>query len=122
MRSEERRVGKECRYRWSAYHLKKKRSKQMQNKPSCKAHRPGPGLSLPGCREGGQAFVFFEADDGIRQGRVTGVQTCARRFSFARLRKRRGGVVRRRAIADCGKRGGDSAWVVSQSSGRRGVN
>src|SRR5690349_24847108 len=30
-RSEERRVGKECRSRWSPYHLKKKRGKQQSD-------------------------------------------------------------------------------------------
>src|SRR5215510_16215426 len=30
-RSEERRVGKECRARWSAYHLKKKKKVQIKN-------------------------------------------------------------------------------------------
>src|SRR5438046_8922755 len=31
-RSEERRVGKECRSRWAAYHEKKKRKKKQENK------------------------------------------------------------------------------------------
>src|SRR6266852_1432043 len=51
-RSEERRVGKECRSRWSPYLLKKK-------------------------EEFLELAFFFQADDGIRDATVTGVQTCA---------------------------------------------
>src|SRR5437868_6145276 len=56
-RSEERRVGKECRSRWSRYHPKKK------------------NMKIDGER---WLFVFFfQAEDGIRDRNVTGVQTCA---------------------------------------------
>src|SRR3712207_9333244 len=36
-RSEERRVGKECRSRWSPYHLKKKKILKLYQCPSCYA-------------------------------------------------------------------------------------
>src|SRR6266478_7059314 len=34
-RSEERRVGKECRYRWSPYHSQKKKRKKMPSRSEC---------------------------------------------------------------------------------------
>src|SRR6266511_2499812 len=75
-RSEDRRVGKECRSRWSQYHYKKKEG----------------GLTLrwlPGADNSGtydyvtvfsgstDTVFFFQAEDGIRVFHVTGVQTCA---------------------------------------------
>src|SRR5690348_9349534 len=35
---------------------------------------PGPSIRYTGCAS---LFFFFQAEDGIRDGRVTGVQTCA---------------------------------------------
>ena len=37
-RSEERRVGKECRTRWSPYQLKNKHNKRRKGKRNCKEH------------------------------------------------------------------------------------
>src|SRR5207253_8566177 len=37
-------------------------------------------------------FFFFQAEDGIRDGHVTGVQTCALPISVFRPRARNGGV------------------------------
>src|SRR5689334_441869 len=35
------------------------------------------GERAPGSASGSSRFVFFQAEDGIRVGTVTGVQTCA---------------------------------------------
>src|SRR5467141_4615722 len=40
-RSEERRVGKECRSRWSPYHSKKKKKKEMENHRRDERERSG---------------------------------------------------------------------------------
>src|SRR6266511_1295491 len=88
-RSEERRVGKECRSRWSPYHQKKKSKKAV---PFAKrfvvnlrldvyrAHvpylRPHPFYLRPKLLLVDVLF-FFQAEDGIRNFHVTGVQTCA---------------------------------------------
>src|SRR6266487_4300297 len=81
-RSEERRVGKECRSRWSPWHEKKKAERRVweivRNRRllGFKFRRQQRdrwlhiGLLLSG-------IFFFQAEDGIRDGRVTGVQTCA---------------------------------------------
>src|SRR5215208_6071952 len=72
VRSEERRVGKECRSRWSPYHSKKKpaaRSLQKCRKFNAQTQRRKDAKKR-------NAF-FFQAEDGIRDGHVTGVQTCA---------------------------------------------
>src|SRR6478736_367490 len=88
-RSEERRVGKECRSRWSPYHSKKKaepptcargwtaRTKCLAAATRCRAScRPVPcQCRTPGRRA--PIFFFFQAEDGIRDLTVTGVQTCA---------------------------------------------
>src|SRR4051794_41339164 len=42
-------------------------------------------------------FFFFQAEDGIRDGRVTGVQTCALPISFRRWGGRRSPWLGRRA-------------------------
>src|SRR5215211_5634543 len=62
-RSEERRVGKECRSRWSPYHYKKNNKRIFQ-------------------------CFFFQAEDGIRDHCVTGVQTCALPISSVAARAR----------------------------------
>src|SRR3989337_533099 len=61
-RSEERRVGKECRSRWSPYHYKQK----------IKTH--------DGVRCVWLVSLHIEEEDGIRDASVTGVQTCALLF------------------------------------------
>src|ERR1039457_7193658 len=93
-RSEERRVGKECRSRWSPYHYKKKNSlitlgaegEAVPRAPVQLAAAFGGVLqhvapeadvlpnrySLYVC-----VLFFFQAEDGIRDYKVTGVQTCA---------------------------------------------
>src|SRR5215208_1991018 len=70
-RSEERRVGKECRSRWSPYHSKKKITRE-RSVSRC-AH------STTGCSSSSRSRSSspFQAEDGIRDGHVTGVQTCA---------------------------------------------
>src|SRR5215208_5635184 len=81
-RSEERRVGKEWRSRWSPYHYKKNvphldqpsrslplvSSTYLLRSRSTHPRHPANGRSLG---------FFFQAEDGIRDGHVTGVQTCA---------------------------------------------
>src|SRR5260364_425985 len=93
VRSEERRVGKECRSRWSPYHLKKKKMAAVA--VPCGALLPDimGGVALRKAAGalalafaiasfvapviGGYLFFFFQAEDGIRDDLVTGVQTCA---------------------------------------------
>src|SRR5450755_3624443 len=80
LRSEERRVGKECRSRWSPYHQKKKEPQERGlvvelqilggNKRRQTSEQFGRMKLIA-------LFFFFQAEDGIRDGRVTGVQTCA---------------------------------------------
>src|SRR6266481_2138290 len=87
--SEERRVGKECRSRWSPYHQKNTEQRSLVSALLlwfwCRLRgvrlfvRNGTGgyvLLLGGM------FFFFQAQDGIRVGTVTGVQTCALPISF----------------------------------------
>src|SRR5260363_114827 len=77
LRSEERRVGKECRSRWSPHLYKKKRFRappdagsRVRSKIVNRFYRSS-AFSF-------NCFLFcFQADDGIRDDRVTGVQTCA---------------------------------------------
>src|SRR6266511_4213445 len=91
-RSEERRVGKECRSRWSPYHSKKKRKAARLAWASRAASAAAPHAAAAGwprrCRPKSRssraratvwrwAFFFFQAEDGIRDFHVTGVQTCA---------------------------------------------
>src|SRR6266542_2921948 len=88
-RSEERRVGKECRSRWSPHHKKKneqdrvgseREEELMQRTAQC--HCGSLKVNVSGdldrvyiCHF--KAFFFFQAEDGIRDATVTGVQTCA---------------------------------------------
>src|SRR6266542_473369 len=88
-RSEERRVGKECRSRWSAYHEKKNKTGWEQEDDITlvtlqRADGPGAGGERVLARfevhsaTGNERYVFvFQAEDGIRDATVTGVQTCA---------------------------------------------
>src|SRR5256886_8199782 len=71
--------------------------------------------SVPGSRGGvdrrsTRAFFFFQAEDGIRDLTVTGVQTCALPISRDRgvQRRRRGRRIRRRPVRrePAGRRGG----------------
>src|ERR1022692_2011690 len=71
-RSEERRVGKEGRSRWAPYHLKKNKDAPA---PSPGTHRRGSGA--PYWSPARPIHSFFQAEDGIRDYKVTGVQTCA---------------------------------------------
>src|SRR6267378_699302 len=94
-RSEERRVGKECRSRWSPYHSKKKLSlggregRRRRGRRGRRLNRLAPpahgvrelahqgGLLVPSDARVSDALFFFQAEDGIRDLYVTGVQTCA---------------------------------------------
>src|ERR1022692_2546369 len=103
LRSEERRVGKECRSRWAPYHYKKKKeplvyswsrrtriclatllpqvmpsSGQRSGRPERQIYETG--VHVQQCR-----LFFFQAEDGIRDYKVTGVQTCALPICQARL-------------------------------------
>src|SRR6266478_9290259 len=70
-RSEERRVGKECRSRWSPYHYKKKIQHHIE-------HGMTPvDATRQAMKEVSGPVVVFQAEDGIRDLTVTGVQTCA---------------------------------------------
>src|SRR6266850_5058486 len=73
-RSEERRVGKECRSRWSPYHYKKKGGRWTCMSASVRKWPAEEQVSLP---IGNYSMFFFQAEDGIRDYKVTGVQTCA---------------------------------------------
>src|SRR6267154_235579 len=91
-RSEERRVGKECRSRWSPDHEKKKGAallyakRVLENKRGAN-HDQQVGIEIVellsiaevmlGEAKRESVVFFFQAEDGIRGGRVTGVQTCA---------------------------------------------
>src|SRR6516162_9936138 len=81
-RSEERRVGKECRSRWSPYHQKKnKEDASCRNRVMAIRGDIHRGASLYTSQALAQThrkiFFFFQAEDGIRDYKVTGVQTCA---------------------------------------------
>src|SRR6185503_10259632 len=54
-RSEERRVGKECRSRWSPYHLKKKKS----SKPTDELRGCADQNNLPFSNRKGEGLVFI---------------------------------------------------------------
>src|SRR6266404_721443 len=74
--SEERRVGKECRSRWSPYHSKKNqisRATPPTRSACCKRKRSASRRRWPTA----WCCFFFPAEDGIRGKLVTGVQTCA---------------------------------------------
>src|ERR1019366_8926961 len=72
-RSEERRVGKEGRSRWSPDHLKKNKESRVLGWPPLEGR--GPRVfricRLP------KSPDIFQAEDGRRDWSVTGVQTCA---------------------------------------------
>src|SRR5215216_5926443 len=74
-RSEERRVGKECRSRWSPYHYKKKAELESVDRALTEVVRKQSSERTL-MSEIFDSF-FFQAEDGIRDDLVTGVQTCA---------------------------------------------
>src|SRR6266542_2877166 len=80
-RSEERRVGKECRSRWTPYHQKKKPTTISIEAPSRPPSvRPPPTPAEPAGRIAKRTrgtFFFFQSEAGMRAATVTGVQTCA---------------------------------------------
>src|SRR5437763_2949704 len=61
-------------------------------------------------------FFFFQAEDGIRDTSVTGVQTCALPICFRRAGQRRGRIV---AAAAARYRPGDRRHVVGDRGDRR---
>src|SRR5437879_12679315 len=63
-------------------------------------------------------FFFFQAEDGIRDTSVTGVQTCALPICHARLRRRRDGVDGH-AVAAQFARGDDGEGGDARSEERR---
>src|SRR6266704_3459136 len=73
--SEERRVGKECRSRWWACHLKKKL--RAGGRRARGDHHGDRRVAHAGSHEEIECLFFFQAEDGIRDRNVTGVQTCA---------------------------------------------
>src|SRR5215213_9840752 len=82
--SEERRVGKECRSRWSPYHKKKNASLLIDPydmAPDLKrfmiASTDSTSSIGTGWSAGFRSIFFFRAENGIRGWSVTGVQTCA---------------------------------------------
>src|SRR5882762_66362 len=84
IRSEERRVGKECRSRWASYHLKKKIAEQRitvdVSHGNCYFDKNSHTYSSTRSSSSGSSTIsifFFQAEDGIRDSSVTGVQTCA---------------------------------------------
>src|SRR6267378_1984358 len=90
VRSEERRVGKECRSRWSPHHEKKNTitcvSTVSPRAPDRLMKEAVPGgavfptltrLDSAHTVNAELAVFFFQAGDGIRDLYVTGVQTCA---------------------------------------------
>src|SRR5690348_18027456 len=60
---------------------------------------------------GGLCFFFFQAEDGIRDGRVTGVQTCALPILGTR-------ILRGRPLRPEDRAGAPNVAVVSQSMAR----
>src|SRR5260364_347067 len=102
LRSEERRVGKECRSRWSPYHSKKKKNSKVKRPLEFNIKK---SHSISACSSmrlkvamvyvmlfffllmsyfDEVFFFFFQAEDGIRDDLVTGVQTCALPILFRR--------------------------------------
>src|SRR5471030_139915 len=67
-RSEERRVGKECRSRWSPYHSKKNKAGSTFPARSVQAPCAGfaPTRSSSATRRSSSGVFFFQAEDGIR--------------------------------------------------------
>src|SRR5690348_18481588 len=69
------------------------------------------------------SFFFFQAEDGIRDGRVTGVQTCALPIS-ARAARRGASPRRRRQRASSARRaggGGRPSGQIGRASCRERV-
>src|SRR6266478_7963914 len=93
-RSEERRVGKECRSRWSPYHSKKKTKGVYCSR--CVYYGKHQSFQAT---EGFRDFFFFQAEDGIRDLTVTGVQTCALPIWRREVRRRRDAVEVERRFA-----------------------
>src|SRR5215813_3919707 len=90
-RSEERRVGKECRSRWSPYHKKKKEDlSAAQPFRHVEQIAVGGVFGHPLANALRERFFFFQAEDGIRDADVTGVQTCALPISSRPARARVG--------------------------------
>src|SRR5216684_1978079 len=107
-RSEERRVGKECRSRWSPYHYKNHHRFRHGDLAELLQHRlcvtlvlhvdrrPADQLRdehfgyVDAQRDAHVVFFFFQAEDGIRDVAVTGVQTCALPISTAAPRRSAG--------------------------------
>src|SRR6266581_1161679 len=112
-RSEERRVGRECRSRWSPYNSKKKRATMALAKRRRCSPSTGVGCSTTTSSgrtvnavnpaiigTGSMLIFFFQAEDGIRDGRVTGVQTCALPIYFVRVREHWSGTRLRVEVRD----------------------
>src|SRR5215469_5310289 len=77
-RSEERRVGKECRSRWAPNHYRKKPAELPAFVRSEWTEREVGELARVEDRSRDLVSpFFFQAEDGIRVLYVTGVQTCA---------------------------------------------
>src|SRR5207344_1481402 len=98
-RSEERRVGKECRSRWAPFHSKKKtdvyeggsflaRSSDYYGWQAYCYAAAVIFIFFVVSELSGASFFFFQAEDGIRDADVTGVQTCALPISENYLRGR----------------------------------
>src|SRR5215203_3694977 len=77
VRSEERRVGKECRSRWSPYHSKKKTHPGYTPRSGPRDISLRPTGTATSCSTIPTFLFFFQAEDGIRDIGVPGVQTCA---------------------------------------------
>src|SRR6478672_7152271 len=92
MRSEERRVGKECSSRWPPYHKKNKLGwEPIMEGDNIIGLADVTGSGALSLEPGGQfelsgVLFFFQAEDGIRYLIVTGVQTCALPISACRPR------------------------------------
>src|SRR6267143_1392233 len=78
------------------------------------ARRRRGSTLLSGCRGGSRCCFFFQAEDGIRDGTVTGVQTCALPIC-SRARARECGGPRPREAARRSRRVDTHCW----SGGRR---
>src|SRR6266540_1975535 len=118
VRSEERRVGKECRSRWSPYHYKKQRQQFHQQRGrigrtvaivaamqrTLGSKHGEVHVHVAAGSENGHllsGLLFCQAEDGIRVRDVTGVQTCALPICASRTARsgRRAGRRARRTSA-----------------------
>src|SRR6266487_6308937 len=87
---------------------------------------PPPARSTRGLPEPPQSIFFFQAEDGIRAGRVTGVKTCAlplRRGSWTapglhRLTMTAGSGGSRSGTPRIGRAGGREGEQVGEGAGR----